>query len=100
MSEAAFLPEFIGFDWTGGNAAKNWEKHHVAPDECEQVFFNSPLLAGDDPAHSQREERYYVLGQTDKGRKLFVVFTMRDSRIRVISARDMTRKERRVYWIL
>lgn len=65
--------------------------------ECEQVFFNEPLLAQDDIKHSQEEARYYVLGQTDKKRLLFVVFTIRNDLIRVISARDMSKKERKVY---
>jgi len=90
-------PDFEGFDWTGGNAEKNWRRHGVAPAEAEQVFFNTPLLWGDDPTHSGTEPRYYALGQTDEGRALFVAFTMRGHRLRVVSARDMSRKERRAY---
>jgi uncharacterized protein len=91
------LPEFEGFDWSVGNAEKNWDLHHVALLEAEQVFFNQPLLGAPDEAHSKTERRYYALGQTDEGRELFISFTMRSKRIRVISARDMSRKERRVY---
>lgn len=65
--------------------------------ECEQVFFNQPLIAAPDVAHSEQEPRFYLLGRTDSGRLLFVVFTPRDTLIRVISARDMSRKERKVY---
>ncbi|HNX36495.1 MAG TPA: BrnT family toxin [Kiritimatiellia bacterium] len=65
--------------------------------EAEQVFFNSPLLAQADEEHSVQERRFFVLGQTDEGRELFVAFTMRVKRIRVISARDMSRQERRIY---
>ena len=90
-------PDFEGFDWTGGNAEKNWKRHGVTPAEAEQVFFNTPLLGGDDPTHSRTEARYYALGQTDEGRTLFVAFTMRGHRLRVVSARDMSRKERRAY---
>ena len=61
------------------------------------MFFNTPLLAGADEVHSHREKRFYALGQTDEGRRLFVAFTMRTTRLRVISARDMSRKERRIY---
>jgi uncharacterized protein len=91
------LSRCTGFDWDEANLFKNWETHRVSGSECEQVFFNRPLLAQPDPAHSQEEARYYVLGQTDSSRKLFVVFTIRDDLIRVISARDMTRRERSAY---
>ena len=86
-----------GFDWDEGNTNKNWLKHNVTPSECEQVFFNQPLVVQDDLKHSKNENRYYALGQTDHKRTLFVVFTVRNNMIRVISARDMSRKERRIY---
>jgi len=91
------VPDFEGFDWTGGNAEKNWAGHQVSPLEAEQIFFNSPLLAGEDDTHSQHEKRFFALGQTDEGRELFIAFTIRGSKLRVVSARDMSRKERRVY---
>ena len=97
MADTATVPEFEGFDWSGGNAEKNWERHQVTPLEAEQVFFNVPFLVGPDQAHSQREKRLYALGQTDEGRELFVAFTIRTGRLRVVSARDMSRQERRVY---
>jgi len=97
MTDATSVPEFDGFDWSGGNAEKNWARHRVMPLEAEQLFFNTPLLSGTDPAHSQREPRFYALGQTDEGRELFVAFTIRGRSLRVVSARDMSRKERRVY---
>ncbi|MBI2439993.1 MAG: BrnT family toxin [Lentisphaerae bacterium] len=97
MGDTATVPEFEGFDWSGGNAEKNWERHRVTPLEAEQVFFNTPLLQGTDPAHSEMEKRFYALGQTDEGRELFITFTMRGRRLRVVSARAMSRKERRVY---
>lgn len=65
--------------------------------EAEQVFFNEPLIVEDDVKHSQDEPRWYGLGSTDARRMLMVVFTIRSTEIRVISARDMNRKERRVY---
>ena len=86
-----------GFDWDEGNLLKNWEKHSVTPAECEQVFFNRPLLAQPDERHSSAETRFYLLGKADAGRCLFVVFTIREQRIRVISARDQSRRERRSY---
>ena len=86
-----------GFDWDEGNLLKNWERHRVSAAECEQVFFNRPLVAAPDTGHSQTEPRFYLLGRTDAARKVFLVFTVRGELIRVISARDMTRKERRRY---
>lgn len=91
------LSRITGFDWDESNRVKNWEKHQVLPGECEEVFFNLPLLLQPDSAHSQREPRYYVLGQTTAGRRLFIAFTVRKENIRVISARDMSKKERRIY---
>lgn len=91
------LPEFTGFDWDEATVKKNWESHRVTPQEAEQVFFNTPLIVTDDPKHSREERRYFGLGQTDEDRALFIAFTMRGERIRVISARDMSRKERKVY---
>jgi uncharacterized protein len=86
-----------GFEWDEGNLTKNWEKHRVSIAECEQVFFNRPLVAADDERHSDQEPRHYILGRTDTGRELFIVFTIRRRRVRVISARDMNRKEREHY---
>lgn len=89
----------IGFDWDEGNARKSVEKHDVSQFEAEQVFFNQPLLVLADEKHSQAESRYHALGRTDGSRLLHVTFTLRmkNSLIRVISARDMHRKERATY---
>ncbi|MCZ7593196.1 MAG: BrnT family toxin [Kiritimatiellae bacterium] len=89
-------PEFSGFDWDGGNRDKN-RKHGVHGWESEQLFFNKPLVILDDSKHSIAEQRYAAFGQTDGGRKLVIIYTMRNSLIRVISARDMDRKERQFY---
>ena len=86
-----------GFQWDEGNATKNWVGHQATQGECEQVFFSSPLLVAPDVIHSQAEPRFYALGQTAAARQLFLVFTLRDTLIRVISARDMSRRERKVY---
>lgn len=86
-----------GFDWDEGNSLKNWIRHQVLQGECEQVFFNEPLIVFDDLKHSEAEKRWFLLGRTDSGRLLFVVFTVRRHLIRVISARDMNKKEREVY---
>jgi hypothetical protein len=91
------LSRFTGFDWDEANILKNWEKHQVSAFECEQVFFNQPLITAPDEKHSFEEARYYALGKTDTSRLLFVVFAIRGKLIRVISARDMSRRERRVF---
>jgi uncharacterized protein len=93
----ARLAGATGFEWDAGNATKSWTKHTVSQSECEQVFFHAPLVLAADPAHSAREARYFALGQTDEGRPLLVVFTLRGSLVRVISARPMSRREREVY---
>ena len=91
------LKECTGFQWDEGNASKNWDKHDVSQSECEQVFFNRPLILRRDKKHSELESRYYVLGHTDLGRLFFVVFTIRGNKIRIISARNMTLLEKRRY---
>ena len=91
------LAKCTGFEWDKYNSEKIREKHAVTSVECEQVFFNLPVIAGDDEKHSETENRFYVLGQTDSGRLLFLIFAVRKDKLRVISARDMNKKERRVY---
>jgi uncharacterized DUF497 family protein len=89
----------VGFEWDDGNARKSQEKHGVSQAEAEQIFVNEPLIVTDDLAHNEREPRYHALGRTDASRLLHVTFTLRSNgmRIRVISARDMSRKERLRY---
>lgn len=94
MSDDADATEF---DWDGGNAEKSWLRHRVSQSECEQVCFNRPLVVSEDEIHSHEEARYYALGRTDRDRLLFVVYTLRGERVRVISARDMTRREQKEY---
>lgn len=88
-----------GFDWDQGNERKSAEKHDFSQAEAEQVFFNEPLLVIADTKHSRDELRIHALGRTDDGRSLHITFTLRqdETRIRVISARDMSRKERSIY---
>ena len=97
MNDNYTFLDWEGFDWDEGNLLKNWEKHGVSASECEQIFFNNPLIAGPDEKQTKRETRYYVLGISDAKRRLFVSFTIRKSKIRIISARDMSRKERKVF---
>lgn len=85
------------FDWDKANIDKNRLKHKVELKECEEVFSNEPIKTFDDKKHSKIEMRYVAYGVTNKNRKLTVVFTVRRGKIRVISARDQNRKERRVY---
>ena len=92
------LAECEGFQWDAGNSAKIRDRHQVMPTECEELFLNRPLIVGSDEHHSSSsEERFYTLGQSDSRRLMFVVFTLRGRLIRVISARDMSRKERRIF---
>lgn len=86
-----------GFQRDSGNATKNWDLHDVSQAECEQIFFNQPLIVKRDKGHSAFETRYYGLGRSDIDRLLFVCFTLRGDLIRVISARDMTQKEAEQY---
>ncbi len=86
-----------GFDWDHGNLINTLKKYSVLASECEQGFFNSPLVAGLDERHSNHEPRYYALGVTDAKRRLFVVFTVRKRLVIVISARNMSKKEREVF---
>jgi len=92
------LVRIVGFEWDAGNARKN-EKHGVSQSEAEQVFFDPRLLMVADPAHSDEEPRYHALGATLDRRHLHITFTLRaeGTLIRVISARDMHRKERQIY---
>lgn len=90
------LARLNGFEWDVGNDTKN-QKHGVSTTEAEQLFFNEPLLILDDTGHSVDELRYHALGITSDNRLLHVTFTVRNTKIRVISARDMHRKERAFY---
>jgi uncharacterized DUF497 family protein len=87
------LENCTGFEWDQGNFTKNWDQHDVSSWECEQIFFNRPLLFKRDKEHSKTENRYFVLGRTNVNRLLFAVFTVRNDKIRIISARDMADAE-------
>ncbi len=90
--------QFSGFHWDSGNSDKNLIKHNVENWECEQVFFNRPLLVLDDQKHSVSEKRWAAFGKTDTDRFLVIIFTERNNLIRIISARDMNKKERKFYY--
>lgn len=87
------LSKIEGFDWNKGNL-NHIEKHNVDYNECEQVFFNKHIIVNKDESHSKLEEKFQALGITNKGRLLFVAFTIRENKIRIISSRDQNRKER------
>ena len=97
MEPENLLAACTGFQWDDGNLDKNWILHRVAFWEAEEVFFNQPLIIHPDAGHSSSETRFLALGVTDSGRHLFLAFTLRDTLIRIISARDMTRRELRAY---
>lgn len=89
--------EWEGCDWDDGNIGKNWPKHGVTDWEIEEVFLNVPIAFGSDPSHSGTEDRYFALGRTNRGRGLFVAFTIRGRLVQPISGRDMNARERRLY---
>jgi len=89
--------ESKSFDWDEGNINKNWDKHRVHHLECEEIFFNEPIVTKAEKRRVSQEERISALGVTNEGRFLFVVFTIRRGRIRVISARNANKKERKIY---
>ena len=95
MSDLSLI---VGFDWDHGNARKN-EKHGGSQSASEEVFFNQPLLLLEDARHGGQELQYQALGKTHEGRRLHITFTLRKNStlIRVISVRDMHRKERNIY---
>jgi uncharacterized protein len=91
--------QITGFEWDEGNSRKSADKHDVSQAEAESIFFNDPLIVAEDIKHSEREPRLNALGKTSQNRLLHITFTLRQNGtlIRVISARDMHRKERKAY---
>jgi uncharacterized DUF497 family protein len=94
---ADLVPDLEGFEWDEGNSDKNWRRHEVRQAEAEQALLNEPLVVATTIRHKAREPRFIALGRTDTARLLTVVFTIRGRRVRVISARAMSRAERKVY---
>jgi uncharacterized protein len=97
MSDKPDLSGIGSFDWDKGNSDKNKKKHDVTKKECEEIFFNEPLILLDDESHSSKEQRWGALGKTDNDRLLAIYFTIRNKKIRVISARNQSKKDRKVY---
>lgn len=91
------LPEPVVFEWDKGNIDKNRIKHNVEVKEAEEAFENDPKFLFSDDKHSLEEKRYGIYGRTNNGRKLSIVFIVRNGKVRVITARDMSKVERRTY---
>lgn len=91
------IPGLEGFIWDKGNKDKNLIKHNVTNTEAEEAFFDRDKVVSVDKIHSSKEDRFILIGETKKGRLLFITFTVRENKVRVISARDINRKERRLY---
>ncbi|SRR5258706_5335696 len=92
------LSKLEGFEWDKGNSQKNKDKHNVEKDECEQLFFNQSLIIFEDEQHtSDKEKRFGALGKTNDNRKLAIYFTIRNNKIRIISARDQGKKDKQEY---
>ena len=87
----------VGFDWNDANVYKNEEKHGLNYKKIEEIFFNEPLIVVEDFLHSEDECRCVAFGRDDNNSKIMAVFAVRASHIRVISAREMTKKEKKFY---
>ncbi len=88
-----FLNNVTGFEWDDGNQNKNFIKHGVSKYESEEVFFSDNKVILEDMLHSDKEERWLLLGETYGSKRLFIVFTIRKDKIRVISARILNKRE-------
>lgn len=91
------LSKIKGFEWNKGNIDKSYQKHGITPNEAEEVFLDENILLLEDVKHSKQEERFEAIGKTLKGDVLFLAFTIRKNKIRIISARKTNKKERRQY---
>ena len=95
--KVTYFPKPIKFEWDEGNSEKNWIKHQVSQIEAESIFFNRPIIFAKDRKHSATEARFFCIGKTNQDRHLFVSYTLRGKFIRIISVRDMTRREFQEY---
>lgn len=91
-----FVP-YQDFEWDEWNVKKNWVRHKTTDKDCEEVFTDPRKRILPDVFHSKKEKRFILIGSTFDARVLYVAFTIRNKRIRVISARDLNRKERNLY---
>ena len=91
------LLEPLEFEWDEGNKDKNWLKHQILTEECEQVFTRNEFITFQDAKHSFKEPRYVLFGKNDSGIILTIAFTIRHRKIRIISARSSSNKESIIY---
>lgn len=91
------LSKVKGFQWDKGNVDKSYQKHGITPNEAEEVFLDENILLLEDIKHSKQEERFEAIGKIVKDKILFLAFTIRKNKIRIISARIANKKERRQY---
>ena len=91
------IKEPLSFDWDDGNINKNFERHHITTNMAEEPFKDKSLLTFPDPSHSAKEDRYNLIGQTHDKDLLFITYTIRKTKIRIISARVADKKERKFY---
>ena len=85
----------LAFEWDDDKARRNLKKHRVSFEEASSTFADPLARTIPDPLHSEDEDRFVNLGESEGGRLLVVVFTERDNKIRIISARVATRRERK-----
>lgn len=91
------LDKLTEFEWDIWNIDKSYKKHGITPNEAEEIFLDEDILTDEDTKHSEREERFTAIGKSLGGNMLLVVFTIRNNKIRIISARKAHKKERRLY---
>ncbi len=89
--------KILGFQWDKWNIDKNYKKHGITPNETEEVFLDEDVKIEKDIKHQEQEERFIAIGKTIGDKILFVVFTIRTGKIRVISGRRANKKEGEVY---
>ena len=89
--------EVTEFEWDLGNRRKSSKKHGITDEEGEEAFFDSGRKIFRDVVHSENEERYILIGQTKAGKTLFIAFTFRKSKIRIISSRPLNKREEQLY---
>jgi uncharacterized protein len=87
----------MSFQWNEGKAASNWSKHGISFSEAETVFDDSLYIDFYDTDNSEDEDRYLIVGMSNEDRLLIVSYTERGSWVRIISAREVTKSERRIY---
>ncbi len=97
VMDGDIFEKITGFEWDSGNKGKNFRRHDVTDEECEEVFFDHNKRISKDTLYSDKEKRYIIVGQTKKSRLLFIVFTIRKVKVRIISSRDLNKKEHKLY---